>query len=60
MSIYKCTTCEGKYSDACDDSLQYFHACAPEKDENGKYRERKDKRDENAGKKLEGKGRTAV
>ena len=57
---YKCTTCEGQYEDICTDSLQYFHACAPIPDGEFNTKERTNKRDENAGKKLEGKGRTAV
>lgn len=57
---YKCTTCEGKYSETLEDNLLYCHACPPVIDENEKYIERADKRDENAGVKKEGKGRTQI
>ena len=60
MKKYKCNTCGGEYNDFCLDGLAYYHACPPVFDDKSNYKERKDKRDENAGKKLEGKGRAPV
>jgi hypothetical protein len=57
MTKYQCKTCEGVYSDVCEDGLQYYHACPPIEVSKDKYAERVDKRDENAGKKMEGLGR---
>lgn len=57
---YLCITCEGEYTDICLDGLNYYHACPAITLENGEQKERKDKRDENIGKKKEGKGRTIV
>ena len=60
MTKYKCNSCGGEYSDTCADGLAYYHACPLEKITENEYKERSDKRDENAGKKLEGKGRKEV
>lgn len=54
---YKCKTCEGTYNDTCDDGLQYYHACPEILEKEGKYVAYADARNENVGKKLEGKGR---
>ena len=60
MIKYKCNSCLGEYSDTCADGLAYYHACPPVQIKEDVYAERSDKRDENAGKKLEGKGREEV
>lgn len=57
---YKCATCNGEYIDTSIDSVPYYHACAPILESKDKYIDRTDKRDENAGKKLEGKGRVKI
>jgi len=58
MNKYRCNTCEGEYSDTGGGELPYYHACAPVQVRENEHEERADKRDENAGKKLGGKGRT--
>ncbi len=60
MIKYKCKTCQGTYSDKCADGLEYYHACPPERIDDFNYKERENKRDENTGKKLEGKGRDKI
>lgn len=60
MSKYKCTTCAGEYSDVLTDGLEYYHACPPELVAEDEYKERADKRDENVGKNLAGKGRSKI
>lgn len=58
MIKYQCNTCLGEYNDTNPDGLAYYHACPPELIAEDTYAERKDKRDENAGQRKEGKGRT--
>ena len=60
MSKYKCNTCGGEYNDICPDGLEYWHSCPDEPEGNDQYKPRKDKRDENPGRKTEGKGRTKI
>lgn len=57
MIKYKCKTCGGEYENVMQDGLQYYHACPQILDKDGIYIERPNKRDENAGIKLEGLGR---
>lgn len=51
-----CKTCLGAYDTLLSDGLEYYHACAPIAVSETESEERIDKRDENIGKKLEGKG----
>ena len=60
MTQYKCLTCSGTYYNPQKDGLEYYHACPPVLVEVDKYEERPDKRDENIGVKLAGKGRDEV
>lgn len=60
MIKYKCITCGGEYNDTGNDGLAYYHACPLERIEEDKYNEYTEKRNENAGKKLEGKGREKI
>lgn len=60
MIKYTCNSCGGVYADTSADGVRYFHACPPVLNEKSEPVERSDKRDENVGKKLEGKGRSEV
>jgi len=60
MSKFQCKTCLGIYNDTCPDGLAYYHACPDKLEGNDKYKPRKDKRDENPGRKSEGKGRVKL
>ena len=60
MKKYRCNTCAGEYSDQSRDGIAYFHACPREADVNGDPKDRKDKRDENVGVNLEGKGKSEI
>ena len=52
----RCKTCGGEYETVLKDGTDYYHACAPIETAEGKIMERPDARDENIGKKKEGKG----
>lgn len=54
--MLKCKTCGGEYEENCNDGLKYYHACADTIDITGKIVPVADKRDENVGKRLNGKG----
>lgn len=56
----KCNSCAGVYADTCDDGLDYYHACAKIEVSEGIYIDRPDKRDENVGKLVAGKGVSMV
>jgi hypothetical protein len=60
MTKYQCTSCGGEYFNSDREGRPYFHACPPIQMEDGTTKERDDKRDENAGAKLEGKGRSIL
>lgn len=56
MMNFKCISCAGEYADKCNDGLKYYHACPQIEVSEGVYIDRPDKRDENIGKKIQGKG----
>lgn len=58
--MIKCKTCGGIYTDTFQDGTKYYHACPPIDLSDTKFTERPDRRDENVGKKLEGKGSESV
>ena len=60
MKQLECNTCGGVYSSKNDDGTAYYHACPLILDKSGECVERPDKRDENVGKKQEGKGAEIV
>lgn len=58
--MLKCNTCGGEYKKICLDGMTYFHSCPPIVDQDNVMSERPDKRDENVGKKLQGKGADVI
>lgn len=56
LIMLKCKSCEGEYKNILDDGMEYYHACAPIEDQDGKFIERPDARNENVGKEKIGKG----
>jgi len=60
MIKYKCKTCAGEYSDTCADDLAYYHSCPQIQIKEDVFAERSDKRDENAGREKEGRGREKI
>lgn len=56
MNELQCKTCGGVYYDKDSDGIRYFHACSPVLNKDGNYIEQPQKRDENIGKQLPGKG----
>lgn len=60
MMKYQCKTCLGEYYDVGKDNIAYYHACPPIRISENEFQERPDKRDENAGRKLEGKGKREI
>lgn len=56
MTEYRCKSCDGLYYDKDSAGLRYFHACSPVVNKDGQASEIPNKRDENIGKQLPGKG----
>jgi hypothetical protein len=60
MKNLKCISCGGEYSDICSDGLEYYHECAPVTLSETEFEELPDKRNENVGKLIAGKGTSLV